>query len=156
MLKKEVLVEQMGGEVIEVEVQEKKKINMEKMIDEVMIKEEMIDMKEDKESKEEGVVIEEKIDRGSGQVEKVIIKKGKMNKGDIMVEGSEWGRVREIVNESGENVKEDGNEMKVEIIGIKGKKKEGESLEVVENEEKESEIEEYSKSMEREKEVERK
>ncbi len=123
LLQHEVFVESMGGEVLDVEVSAKNKINLDKLLDAVLLQAEMLDLQADPTRTAEGVVIEAQLDRGRGSVATVLVQKGSLHPGDILVAGSEWGRVRALVNDRGEHVKEAGPAMPVEILGLQERRR---------------------------------
>ncbi|MBR7653186.1 translation initiation factor IF-2 [Brucella oryzae] len=153
LLQHEVFVESMGGEVLDVEVSAKNKINLDKLLDAVLLQAEMLDLQADPTRTAEGVVIEAQLDRGRGSVATVLVQKGSLHPGDILVAGSEWGRVRALVNDRGEHVKEAGPAMPVEILGLQGTPQAGDRFAVVANEAKAREIAEYRQRLARDKAV---
>ncbi len=153
LLQHEVFVESMGGEVLDVEVSAKNKINLDKLLDAVLLQAEMLDLQADPTRTAEGVVIEAQLDRGRGSVATVLVQKGTLHPGDILVAGSEWGRVRALVNDRGEHVKEAGPAMPVEILGLQGTPQAGDRFAVVANEAKAREIAEYRQRLARDKAV---
>ncbi|WP_420960409.1 translation initiation factor IF-2 [Brucella sp. IR073] len=153
LLQHEVFVESMGGETLDVEVSAKTGLNLDKLLEAILLQAEILDLKADPERTAEGVVIEAKLDRGRGSVATVLVQKGTLHPGDIIVAGSEWGRVRALVNDRGEHVKEAGPAMPVEILGLQGTPQAGDRLAVVENEARAREISEYRQRLAREKAV---
>ena len=153
LLQHEVFVESMGGEVLDVEVSAKNKINLDKLLDAVLLQAEMLDLQADPTRTAEGVVIEAQLDRGRGSVATVLVQKGTLHPSDILVAGSEWGRVRALVNDHGEHVKEAGPAMPVEILGLQGTPQAGDRFAVVANEAKAREIAEYRQRLARDKAV---
>ncbi|YBV95804.1 translation initiation factor IF-2 [Phyllobacteriaceae bacterium JZ32] len=153
LLQHEVFVESMGGETLDVEVSAKTGAGLDKLLEAILLQAEILDLKADPERTAEGVVIEAKLDRGRGSVATVLVQKGTLHPGDIIVAGSEWGRVRALINDRGENVKEAGPAMPVEILGLQGPPQAGDRLAVVENEARAREISEYRQRLAREKAV---
>jgi translation initiation factor IF-2 len=153
LLQHEVFVESMGGETLDVEVSAKTGQGLDKLLEAILLQAEILDLKADPERTAEGVVIEAKLDRGRGSVATVLVQKGTLHPGDIIVAGSEWGRVRALVNDRGENVKEAGPAMPVEVLGLQGPPQAGDRLAVVENEARAREISEYRQRLAREKAV---
>ncbi|KXF79054.1 translation initiation factor IF-2 [Paramesorhizobium deserti] len=153
LLQHEVFVESMGGETLDVEVSAKTGAGLDKLLESILLQAEILDLKADPERTAEGVVIEAKLDRGRGSVATVLVQKGTLHPGDIIVAGSEWGRVRALVNDRGENVKEAGPAMPVEILGLQGPPQAGDRIAVVENEARAREISEYRQRLAREKAV---
>lgn len=151
LLQHEVFVESMGGEVLDVEVSAKNKINLDKLLEAVLLQAEILDLKADPSRTAEGVVIEAQLDRGRGSVATVLVQKGTLHPGDIIAAGNEWGRVRALVNDRGEHVKEAGPAMPVEILGLQGTPQAGDRFAVVANEAKAREIAEYRQRLARDK-----
>ncbi len=153
LLQHEVFVESMGGEVLDVEVSAKNKINLDKLLEAILLQAEILDLKSDPTRTAEGVVVEAQLDRGRGSVATVLVQTGTLHPGDILVAGSEWGRVRALVNDRGEHVKEAGPAMPVEILGLQGTPQAGDRFAVVANEAKAREIAEYRQRLARDKAV---
>ncbi len=153
LLQHEVFVESMGGEVLDVEVSAKNKLNLDKLLEAVLLQAEILDLKADPSRTAEGTVIEAELDRGRGAVATVLVQKGTLRPGQIIVAGDQWGRVRALVNDKGEHVKEAGPAMPVEILGLSGTPSAGDRFAVVENESRAREISEYRQRLARDKAV---
>ncbi len=153
LLQHDVFVETMGGEVLDVEVSAKNKINLDKLLEAVLLQAEILDLKADPERTAEGVVIEAQLDRGRGAVATVLVQKGTLHPGEIIIAGSAWGRVRALVNDHGDHVKEASPAMPVEILGLSGTPQAGDRFAVVANEAKAREISEYRQRLARDKAV---
>ncbi|MFI3902206.1 translation initiation factor IF-2 [Ochrobactrum sp. S1502_03] len=153
LLQHDVFVETMGGEVLDVEVSAKKKLNLDKLLEAVLLQAEILDLKADPARTAEGVVIEAQLDRGRGSVATVLVQKGTLRPGDIIAAGNEWGRVRALVNDRGDHVKEAGPAMPVEVLGLQGTPQAGDRFAVVANEAKAREIAEYRQRLARDKAV---
>jgi translation initiation factor IF-2 len=153
LLQHDVFVESMGGEVLDVEVSAKNKINLDKLLEAVLLQAEILDLKADPKRTAEGVVIEAQLDRGRGSVATVLVQKGTLHPGDIIAAGNEWGRVRALVNDRGEHVKEAGPAMPVEVLGLQGTPQAGDRFAVVANEAKAREIADYRQRLARDKAV---
>ncbi|MEJ5020782.1 translation initiation factor IF-2 [Ochrobactrum vermis] len=153
LLQHDVFVESMGGEVLDVEVSAKNKINLDKLLEAVLLQAEILDLKADPTRTAEGVVIEAQLDRGRGSVATVLVQKGTLRPGDIIAAGNEWGRVRALVNDHGEHVKEAGPAMPVEVLGLQGTPQAGDRFAVVANEAKAREIADYRQRLARDKAV---
>ncbi|WP_457299257.1 translation initiation factor IF-2 [Phyllobacterium sp. P5_D12] len=153
LLQHEVFVESMGGETLDVEVSAKTGAGLDKLLETILLQAEVLDLKADPTRTAEGVVIEAKLDRGRGSVATVLVQKGTLRPGDIIVAGSEWGRVRALVNDRGENLKDAGPAMPVEVLGLGGPPQAGDRFAVVESEAKAREISEYRTRLAREKAV---
>ncbi|RCL00215.1 MAG: translation initiation factor IF-2 [Candidatus Tokpelaia sp. JSC189] len=149
----EVFVESLGGDVLEVEVSAKTGKNLDKLLETILLQAEILDIKADPERAVEGVVIEAKLDRGRGSVATVLVQKGTLYPGDIIIAGDEWGRVRALINERGEHMKEAGPSTPVEILGMQGPPQAGDRFAVVANEAQAREISEYRQRLSRERTV---
>ena len=153
LLQHEVFVESMGGEVLDVEVSATKQLNLDKLLDAILLQAELLDLKANPHRTAEGVVIEAKLDRGRGSVATVLVQTGTLKPGEILVAGDQWGRVRALVNDRGEQVKEAGPAFPVEILGLQGTPQAGDRFAVVENESRAREIAEYRQRLARDKAV---
>ena len=153
LLQHEVFVELMGGEVLDVEVSATKHTNLDRLLEAILLQAELLDLRANPDRTAEGVVIEAKLDKGRGPVATVLVQAGTLRPGDILVAGSEWGRVRALVNERGEQVKEAGPATPVEILGLQGTPQAGDRFAVVENESRAREVTEYRQRLAREKAV---
>lgn len=151
LLQHEVFVESLGGEVLDVEVSAKNKVNLDKLLEAILLQAEILDLKADPSRTAEGTVIEAQLDRGRGAVATVLIQKGTLRPGQIIVAGDQWGRVRALVNDKGEHVKEASPAMPVEILGLSGTPAAGDRFAVVENESRAREISEYRQRLARDK-----
>ncbi len=151
LLQHEVFVESMGGEVLDVEVSAKNRLNLDKLLDAILLQAEILDLKADPSRTAEGVVIEAQLDRGRGAVATVLVQKGTLKPGQIIVAGDQWGRVRALVTDKGEQVKEAGPAMPVEVLGLSATPAAGDRFAVVENESRAREISEYRQRLTRDK-----
>ena len=153
LLQHEVFVESLGGEVLDVEVSATKKLNLDKLLEAVLLQSEILDLKANPDRTAEGVVIEAKLDKGRGSVATVLVQTGTLKIGDIVVVGNEWGRVRALVDDRGEQLKDAGPSLPVEVLGLQGTPQAGDRFAVVENEARAREISEYRQRLAREKAV---
>ena len=153
LLQHEVFVESMGGEVLDVEVSAKAGTGLDKLLEAILLQAEILDLKADPTRTAEGSVVEAKLDRGRGSVATVLVQKGTLRPGQIIVAGDQWGRVRALVNDRGEHLKEAGPAMPVEILGLQGTPLAGDKFAVAENESRAREIAEYRQRLAREKAV---
>ncbi len=153
LLQHEIVVESLGGETQLIEVSAKAKTNLDGLIEAIMLQAEVMDLKANPDRTAEGVVIESKLDKGRGAVSTVLVKRGTLKRGEIVVAGSNWGRVRALLNERDEQLTEAGPSTPVEILGLDGAPAPGEPLAVVENEARAREIVEYRERVKREKKV---
>ncbi|MET3598876.1 translation initiation factor IF-2 [Martelella mangrovi] len=151
LLQHEVFVETMGGEVLEVEVSAKTGKNLDKLLEAILLQSEILDLKANPDRTAEGVVIEAQLDRGRGSVATVLVQKGTLKPGQVLVAGDQWGRVRALIDDHGEHVKEAGPSMPVEILGLGGTPSAGDRFAVVENEAKAREVSEYRQRLARDK-----
>jgi len=153
LLQHEVFVESMGGEVLDVEVSAVKRTNLDKLLEAILLQAELLDLKADPERTAEGVVIEAKLDKGRGPVATMLVQTGTLLTGDIVVAGSEWGRVRALINDRGEHLDEAPPSTPVEVLGLQGTPQAGDRFAVITNEGRAREITEYRQRVAREKAV---
>ena len=153
LLQHEVVVESLGGDTLELEVSATKGTNLDKLLETILLQSEVLDLKANPDRTAEGVVIEAKLDKGRGPVATMLVQTGTLLPGDILVAGSEWGRVRALVNDRGEQIKEAGPAMPVEVLGLQGTPQAGDRFAVVNNEARAREITEYRQRKAREKAV---
>lgn len=138
-----VVVELLGGDVLAIEVSAKKKINLDKLIEAVLLQAEVLDLKANTNRIAEGVVIEAKMEKGRGAVATILISRGTLKVGDIFVVGQQWGRVRMLQNDQGKKVQFAKPADPVEVIGLQGVPSAGDEFIVVESESKAREISTY-------------
>jgi len=143
LLQHEIQVEDLGGETISVEVSAKKHIGLEKLEELILLQAEVLDLKANPDRTAEGAIIEAKLDRGRGPVATALVQRGTLKVGDIVVAGSEWGRVRLLQNDRGETVANAGPAVPVEILGLSGAPEAGDEFVVVESEARAREVTEY-------------
>ncbi len=151
LLQYEIIGEALGGETQIVEISAKARTNLDGLIEAILLQAEVMDLKADPERSPEGVVIEAKLDKGRGPVATVLVKRGTLRRGDIVVAGSAWGKVRALLNERNEQVPEAGPSVPVEILGLDEAPSPGEPLAVVESEARARELTEYRARVKREK-----
>ena len=151
LLQHGVQVESLGGDVLDVEVSAMKKINLDKLLETIGLQAEILDLKANPRRLAEGTVIEAKLDRGRGPVATVLVQRGTLDIGDIVVAGSEWGRVRAIITDKGESVDDAGPSVPVEVLGFNGTPEAGDRLGVVESEARAREITTYRARQRRDK-----
>ncbi|OUS12845.1 translation initiation factor IF-2 [Rhodospirillales bacterium 47_12_T64] len=143
LLQHELVVEDMGGDIQTVEVSAKTKMGLDKLEEAIMLQAELLELKANSDRSAIGAVIEAKLDKGRGSVATVLVQKGTLNIGDIFVTGCEWGRVRALTNERGQQVKQAGPALPVEVLGLNGTPSAGDDFVVVETDAKAREIAEY-------------
>ncbi|RXR30495.1 translation initiation factor IF-2 [Sphingobium fluviale] len=143
LLEHEVMVEEMGGEVQDVEVSALKKIGLDTLIEKILLQAELLELKANPDRTAEGRVIEAQLDKGRGAVATILVGRGTLKVGDIFVVGEQSGKVRAMVNDKGQNIKEAGPSMPVEVLGLSGVPMAGDQLSVVENEARAREVAAY-------------
>jgi len=143
LLEHEIVVEQMGGEVQDVEVSALKKEGLDDLIEKIQLQAELLELKANPDRTAEGRVIEAQLDKGRGAVATILISRGTLRVGDTFVVGQESGKVRAMVNDKGKNVKEAGPSVPVEVLGLTGVPLAGDQLSVVENEARAREVAAY-------------
>src|SRR5882724_8493828 len=150
LLQHEVQVESLGGDVLDVEVSATKKTNLDKLLEMIALQAELLDLKTNASRPAEGTVIEAKLDRGRGPVATVLVQRGTLRVGDIIVAGAEMGRVRALINDQGETIDEAGPSVPVEVLGFNGPPEAGDRMAVVENEARAREVTSYRAHQKRE------
>ncbi len=143
LLQHEIVTENFGGEVLHVEVSATQKIGLDKLIETILLQAELLDLKANPDRPADGVVIESKLDRGRGAVATVLIKRGTLRRGDIVVAGGQWGRVRALTDERGQMLQSAGPSQPVEVMGLENVPDPGDVLNVVENETRAREVADY-------------
>ena len=151
LLQHEIQVESMGGDVVDVEVSAKNKTNLDKLLEMISLQAELLDLKTNPDRPAEGTVIEAKLDRGRGPVATVLVQRGTLRVGDIIVAGAEMGRVRALISDQGETVDEAGPAVPVEVLGFNGPPEAGDRLAVVDNEARARQVTDYRAHQRREK-----
>lgn len=150
LLQHGIVLEEYGGEVMSVEVSAKQRLNLEKLEETILLQAEVLDLKANPNRTASGVVVEAKMDKGRGTVATVLIQRGTLKVGDLFVAGTEWGRVRALVNDHGQAIKEVPPAMPVEVLGFNGIPAAGDEFFVVENENKAREVTAYRQHRKRE------
>ena len=149
LLQHELVVEEFGGDVLSIDVSAVEGTNLDKLLETVVLQAEILELRANPERAADGVVIESKLERGRGSVATLLIQRGTLKTGDIVVAGSEWGRVRAIVDDGGAQVRSAGPSVPVEILGLNGTPAAGDEFSVVENETRAREITEFRVRRER-------
>jgi translation initiation factor IF-2 len=153
LLQYEVQVESMGGDVQDVEVSAKNKTNLDGLLESIGLQAEILELTANPARPAEGTVIEAKLDKGRGSVATVLVQRGTLRVGDIVVAGTEWGRVRLLVSDKGDNVTEATPSTPVEVLGFGGTPEAGDRIAVVPSEARAREITSYRAHQKREKSV---
>jgi len=143
LLQHEIIVEDMGGEVQDVEVSATKKTNLDKLLEAVQLQAEILELKANPERAAEGTVIEAKLDKGRGPLATVLVERGTLRVGDVFVAGASSGKVRAMIDDHGRQVKEAGPSVPVEVLGLSVVPSAGDPFTVVENEARAREVAAY-------------
>jgi translation initiation factor IF-2 len=143
LLQYEVQVESMGGDVLDVEVSATKKTNLEQLLETLSLQADILELKADPHRPAEGTVIEARLDRGRGPVATVLVQRGTLKVGDIIVAGAESGRVRALLSDTGVNVDSAGPSTPVEVLGFNGTPEAGDRLAVVDSDARAREVTDY-------------
>src|SRR5436853_233246 len=151
LLQHEIQVEALGGDVLDVEVSATKKLHLDNLLEKIGLQAEILELKANPHRPAEGTVIEAKLDRGRGPVATVLVQRGTLKPGDIIVAGAEWGRVRALVSDTGLPVIAAGPSTPVEVLGFNGTPEAGDRLAVVDNEARAREVTDYRARQKREK-----
>ncbi|WP_029407468.1 translation initiation factor IF-2 [Thiomicrorhabdus sp. Milos-T2] len=132
----EVIPEEWGGDVQFVPVSAKTGLGIDDLLDAISLQSEMLELEAPTEGPAKGVVVESRLDKGRGTVATVLVQSGTLKKGDIVLCGMEYGRVRLLVNDAGQSVTEAGPSIPVELLGLSGVPVAGDEMITVENERK--------------------
>jgi len=151
LLQYDVQVEAFGGETLSVEVSATKGTNLDKLLEAIALQAELLNLRADPDRSAEGTVIEARLDRGRGPVATVLVQRGTLKVGALVVAGSQWGRVRALVDDKGEPVEAAGPSAPVEVLGFSGAPEAGDRVAVVESEARAREITEYRERQRRDK-----
>ncbi|MBP7241666.1 translation initiation factor IF-2 [Amaricoccus sp.] len=151
LLQHEVVVEEMGGDVLDVEVSAVTGQGLDALLEAITLQAEILDLRTNPDRFAEGAVIEAKLDVGRGPVATVLVQKGTLKRGDIFVVGEQWGKVRALINDKGARVDEAGPSVPVEVLGLNGTPEAGDVLNVVADEAKAREIADYRARLARDK-----
>ncbi|MGQ3041360.1 MAG: translation initiation factor IF-2, partial [Brevundimonas sp.] len=151
LLQYEVIAESLGGDTQIIEVSAKERLNLNGLTDAILLQAEVMDLRANADRSAEGVVIEAKLDKGRGPVATVLVKRGTLKRGDIVVAGSSWGKVRALLNERNEQLTEAGPSVPVEILGLDEAPSPGDVFAVVESEARARELTDYRERVRREK-----
>ena len=143
LLQHEVIVEDMGGEVQDVEVSATKKTNLDKLLEAIELQAEILELKANPDRAAEATVVEAKLDKGRGPLATVLVQRGTLRVGDVFVAGASSGKVRAMIDDHGRQVKEAGPSMPVEVLGLSAVPSAGDPFTVVENEARAREVAAY-------------
>ncbi len=151
LLQHEIQVESMGGEIQDVEVSALKKMNLDGLLEAVLLQSELLELKANPDRIAEGAVVEARLDKGRGPVSTFLIQRGTLKRGDIVVVGSEWGKVRALTDDKGMTLKEAGPALPVEVLGLNGVPEPGDQFAVVDSEARAREIADFRQRKRKEK-----
>jgi translation initiation factor IF-2 len=149
LLRDEIQVEELGGDVQSIEVSATKKMNLDKLEEAILLQAEVLELKANPNRAADGVVVEAKLEPGRGSVATVLVQKGTLKVGDVLVAGAVWGRVRRLLDDRGNNVETAGPAFPVEILGLDGTPQAGDEFHVVESEARAREIAEFRERRDR-------
>jgi translation initiation factor IF-2 len=147
LLQHEIVVEDMGGDVQDVEVSALKKTNLDGLLEAIALQAEILELKANPDRAAEGAVVEAKLDKGRGPLATVLVQRGTLRVGDVFVVGAVPGKVRAMIDDKGRQVKEAGPSVPVEVLGLSGVPSAGDTLTVVENEARAREVADYRQSL---------
>ena len=147
LLQHDVQVEEMGGEVQDVEVSATKKTGLDSLIEKILLQAEILELRANADRSAEGTVVEARLDKGRGPLATVLIGRGTLKVGDVFVVGGEWGKVRALIDDKGRQIKEAGPSMPVEVLGLSGVPRAGDPFSVVESEARAREVAAYRQSV---------
>jgi translation initiation factor IF-2 len=151
LLQHEIQVETLGGDVLDIEVSATKKLNLDKLLETIGLQAEILDLRANPNRPAEGTVIEAKLDRGRGPVATVLVQRGTLRPGDIVVAGAESGRVRALISDTGSPVDSAGPSTPVEVLGFNGTPEASDRLAVVDSEGRAREVTDYRVRQKRDK-----
>ena len=143
LLTHEIIVEKLSGDVLDVEVSALKKINLDKLKDSILLQADLLNLSANPNRSARGSIIESKLEKGRGSVATVLVQKGTLKVSDIFVSGAEWGKVKALVDDKGNNIKEAKPSMPVEVLGFDSNPLAGDDFIVVESEAVARKIAEY-------------
>ncbi|MBL4617711.1 MAG: translation initiation factor IF-2 [Robiginitomaculum sp.] len=149
LLQHEVIVEAMGGEIQAREISALKKTGLDELVEAIILQAELLELKANPDRDADGMVIESQIDKGRGPVATLLVSRGTLKRGDIVVAGKSWGKVKALTDERKQNLKTAGPSLPVVILGLDSAPEPGEPFAVVDSEAKAREITEYRQQKER-------
>jgi translation initiation factor IF-2 len=146
LLNQEIIVEKLSGEVLDIEVSAIKGLNLDKLEEAIHLQADLLNLKANPKRPARGVIIESKLEKGRGSVATVLVQKGTLKVSDIFISGTEWGKVKALINDKGENLNEAGPSVPVEVLGFDSNPLAGDDFVVVDNESTARKISEYRSS----------
>ena len=151
LLNHEIVVEKLGGDVLDIEVSATEQINLDKLEEAILLQAEILELKSNPDRLAQGAVIDAKLERGRGAVATVLVQRGTLKGGDVFIAGNEWGRVRALIDDRGRTIQSAGPSEPVEVLGLQGPPSAGDEFVAVEDEARAREITEYRQRAERQK-----
>ena len=151
LLQYELQVESMGGDIQDVEVSALKKTNLDGLQEAITLQAELLELKANPNRKASGAVVEAKLDKGRGTVATLLVQNGTLKRGDVFVAGAQWGKIRALIGDNGQQLKEAGPSLPVEVLGLNGVPEPGEPFVVVATEARAREVAEFRQRLKREK-----
>ena len=151
LLQHDIQVEAMGGDVQAVQVSATERTGLDELTEAVTLQAELLELKANPSREADGLVVESQLDKGRGPVATVLVNRGTLERGQIVVAGKQWGKVRALINERGQQLKEAGPAVPVEVLGLDGAPEPGDQFNVVDSEARAREITEYRNRAERQK-----
>ena len=149
LLQHDMVVEDMGGDILCVEVSAKERTNLDKLEEAILLQAELLDLKANPDRPAEGVVVEARMESGRGSLATILIHRGTLKVGDIFVAGGEWGRVRALLDSRGDTIEEAGPAVPVEVLGLGGTPAAGDDVNAVDGEARAREITEFRRRRDR-------
>jgi translation initiation factor IF-2 len=143
LLQHGIVTEDMGGETLAVEVSAKSGAGLERLKEAIVLQAELLDLKANPNRPGEGAIIEAKLERGRGSVATLLVKNGSIKVGDIFVAGAEWGRVRALIDDKGQQIEKAGPSSPVEVLGLNGTPLAGDEFAVVDDEAKARDVADF-------------
>ncbi len=153
LLQHELQVEGMGGDIQDVEVSALQKTNLDGLLEAILLQAELLELKANADRPAEGSVVEARLDKGRGVVATFLVQRGSLKRGDIVVVGSEWGKVKALTDDKGAKVDAAGPAFPVEVLGLNGAPEPGDQFAVVDTEARAREVAEFRDRKKREREV---
>jgi len=147
LLQHEIVVEDMGGDVQDVQISALKKTNLDGLLEAISLQAEILELKANPDRAAEGTVVEARLDKGRGPLATVLVQRGTLKVGDIFVAGAISGKVRAMIDDTGKQVKVAGPSVPVEVLGLGGVPSAGDTLTVVENEARAREVAAYRQGL---------
>ncbi|MEM5515420.1 translation initiation factor IF-2 [Henriciella sp. AS95] len=151
LLQHDIQVEAMGGDVQAIKVSALEKTGLDELNEAISLQAEILELKANPNREADGIVVEAQLDKGRGPVATVLVNRGTLKRGEIVVAGKQWGKVRALINERGQQLKEAGPAVPAEVLGLDGAPEPGDMFNVVDSEARAREITEYRQRMERQK-----